>query len=72
MPSSIIVQKTASHNRILEVCHSKMKNRPYLRTRQEIMTPIIPLLIYHVQKNMEPTLLNDNFSDKQSGIGKKV
>lgn len=72
MPSSIIVQKTASHNRILEVCHSKVKNGPHLRTRQEIMTPIIPSLIYHLtcRKKMEPTLLNDNFSDKQSGIGK--
>lgn len=66
MPSSIIVQRTASQNRNLEVCHPNMKNGPHLRTRQEIMTPIILTLICHVpvEKKMEPTLLNDNFSDK--------
>lgn len=48
MPSSPIVQRPASHNRNVEVCHSKMTNGPHLRTRQEIMAPIIPSLICHV------------------------
>lgn len=55
MPSSITVQKTASHNRILEVCHSKIKNGPHLRIRQEIKTPIIPSLIYHLPAEKKGT-----------------